>query len=69
MKVVGTKLDNNEYEKFEKYCLDSGMNKSEVLRGMIKEICADCPSNPDDLNISHNSDTTSPQPTIEIIYD
>ena len=36
MKVVGTKLDNTEYEEFEECCVENGLTKSEQLRDLIK---------------------------------
>jgi len=36
MKVVSTKLDNEEFEKFENQCSDEGCSKSETLRKLIR---------------------------------
>ena len=36
MKVVGTKLDNSEYEIFDFCCKENGLTKSEQLRDLIK---------------------------------
>ena len=36
MKVVSTKLDNTEFEKFQEKCNEKGCSKSETLREMIK---------------------------------
>lgn len=37
MKVVGTKLDNEEYDDFDVICSDCGITKSEKLRQLIKK--------------------------------
>lgn len=42
MKIVGTKLDNSDYERFEEFCLKEEMTKSEVLRDLIKQYCTSC---------------------------
>ncbi len=42
MKIVGTKLDNSDYERFEEFCLKDEMTKSEVLRDLIKQYCTSC---------------------------
>ena len=42
MKIVGTKLDNSDYEKFEDFCIKEGMTKSEVLRTLLKQYCQAC---------------------------
>ena len=39
MKIVGTKLDNSDYERFADFCLKEEMTKSEVLRDLIKQYC------------------------------
>ena len=44
MKVVGTKLDNSEYDDFDVNCSDCGMTKSEKLRELIKKFI----ENPDE---------------------
>jgi len=36
MKVVGTKLDNSDYEIFYFMCQDCGLSKSEMLRDFVK---------------------------------
>lgn len=36
MKVIGTKLDNSEYDPFEFYCNENGLTKSEQLRQLVK---------------------------------
>jgi len=59
MKVVGTKLDDSDYERFETFCIDEGLSKSEILRGMIKQYCDACE---DDLQIQ--SDELKPTVTI-----
>jgi len=60
MKVVGTKLDDSDYERFETFCIDEGLSKSEILRGMIKQYCDACE---DDLQIQSDE----PKPTVTII--
>lgn len=42
MKIVGTKLDNSDYERFEDFCLKEELTKSEVLRDLIKQYCTAC---------------------------
>ncbi|MBT5201619.1 MAG: CopG family transcriptional regulator [Thaumarchaeota archaeon] len=42
MKVVGAKLDDSDYERFETFCIDEGISKSEVIRGLIKQYCDAC---------------------------
>jgi len=42
MKVVGAKLDDSDYERFETFCIDEGLSKSEILRGLIKQYCDAC---------------------------
>ena len=42
MKIVGTKLDNSDYERFEDFCLKEELTKSEVLRDLIKQYCNAC---------------------------
>ena len=42
MKIVGTKLDDSDYEKFADFCLKDEMTKSEVLRDLIKKYCEAC---------------------------
>ena len=37
MKTVSTKLDNTDFEKFEKMCIDDEMCASEWLRESIKD--------------------------------
>jgi len=37
MKVVGTKLDDEDYVLFESCCSEKGMSKSEQLRSLIKQ--------------------------------
>jgi len=59
MKVVGAKLDDSDYERFETFCIDEGISKSEIIRGMIKQYCDACE---DDLQIQ--SDNKKPTVTI-----
>jgi len=42
MKVVGTKLDDSDYERFETFCMNKGISKSEIMRGLIKQYCDTC---------------------------
>lgn len=42
MKVVGTKLDDSEYERFQDFCNDEGLSKSEMMRGLIRQYCDAC---------------------------
>jgi len=66
MKVVGTKLDDSDYERFETFCLDEGLSKSEILRGMIKQYCDACE---DGLQIQTDESSELKNPKVEIIYD
>jgi len=50
MKVVGAKLDDSDYERFETFCIDDGLSKSEILRGLIKQYCNDCEDFSDEDN-------------------
>ena len=60
MKVVGAKLDDSDYERFETFCMDEGISKSEILRGLIKQYCDACE---DDLQ----SKSDPPKPIVTII--
>lgn len=42
MKVVGTKLDDSDFERFQKFCTDEGISKSEMMRGLIRQYCDAC---------------------------
>jgi len=46
MKIVGTKLGDSDYERFEIFRMDKGLSKSEIMRGLIKQYCSDCESHP-----------------------
>jgi len=50
VKVVGAKLDDSDYERFETFCIDEGLSKSEILRGLIKQYCNDCEDFSDEDN-------------------
>ena len=50
MKVVGAKLDDSDYERFETFCVDEGLSKSEILRGLIKQYCNACEDCSDEDN-------------------
>jgi len=52
MKVVGAKLDDSDYERFETFCMDKGISKSEIVRGLIKQYCNDCESMSNENNPS-----------------
>ena len=62
MKVVGTKLDDSEYERFETFCLDEGISKSEIMRGLIRQYCDVCE------DVLH-SPSELKNPTVEIVHD
>ena len=62
MKVVGAKLDDSDYERFETFCVDEGLSKSEILRGLIKQYCDCCE---EDLQF----DSDDKKPTVTIIDD
>ena len=57
MRVVGTKLDDDDYERFETFCMDKGIPKSEIMRDLIKQYCDDCEnySNEDELITTQDS--------------
>ncbi|MCE2507033.1 MAG: CopG family transcriptional regulator [Nitrosopumilaceae archaeon] len=42
MKVVGTKLDDSDYERFQEFCNGDGLSKSEIMRGLIRKYCDTC---------------------------
>ena len=42
MKVVGTKLDDSDFERFQTFCNDEGLSKSEIMRGLIRQYCDTC---------------------------
>ncbi|KEQ56913.1 Ribbon-helix-helix protein [Marine Group I thaumarchaeote SCGC AAA799-E16] len=42
MKVVGTKLDDSDFERFQKFCNDEGLSKSEIMRELIRQYCDAC---------------------------
>ena len=42
MKVVGAKLDDSDYDRFETFCIDEGISKSEIIRDLIKKYCDAC---------------------------
>lgn len=60
MKVVGAKLDDSDYERFETFCIDEGLSKSEIIRGLIKQYCDACD---DDLRLQSDN----PKPTVTLI--
>jgi hypothetical protein len=66
MKVVGTKLDDSDYDRFETFCIDEGVSKSEIIRGMIKRYCDTCE---DDLQTQSEKPSELRNPKVEIIYD
>ena len=55
MKIVGTKLDNSDYERFADFCLKEELTKSEVLRDLIKKFV----NNRDQLLPEQNTSHTS----------
>ena len=59
MKVVGAKLDDSDYERFETFCMDEGISKSEILRGLIKQYCDCC-----EEGLQFDSDDKKPLVTI-----
>ena len=60
MKVVGTKLDDSDYERFQEFCNDDGLSKSEIIRGLIRQYCDACEE-------SLRSVPKSVNPTVTII--
>jgi len=62
MKVVGAKLDDSDYDRFETFCIDEGISKSEIIRDLIKKYCDACD---DDLQIQSDNK----KPTVTIIDD
>ncbi|MFQ5496652.1 MAG: ribbon-helix-helix domain-containing protein [Nitrosopumilus sp.] len=65
MKVVGTKLDDSEYERFQEFCNDEGLSKSEIMRGLIKQYCDACE---DDIQLQEEPSELK-SPTVTIIDD
>jgi len=41
MKVLSTKLDNDEFEEFLEICNEEGCSKSEMLRKLVKDHLAE----------------------------
>ncbi|MCV0366304.1 MAG: ribbon-helix-helix domain-containing protein [Nitrosopumilus sp.] len=66
MKVVGTKLDDSDFERFQKHCTDEGISKSEVMRDLIKKYCDACE---DDLQLQIEKSSELKNPTVTIIDD
>jgi len=64
MKVVGAKLDDSDYERFETFCIDEGISKSEIIRGMIKQYCDVCE---EDLQLESDEPTELKNPTVTVI--
>jgi len=64
MRVVGAKLDDSDYERFETFCIDEGISKSEIIRDLIKKYCDACE---DDLQLRSDEPTEVKNPTVEII--
>jgi len=62
MKVVGTKLDDSDFERFQTFCNDEGLSKSEIMRGLIKQYCNACDDELDSASEVKN-------PTVTIISD
>jgi hypothetical protein len=60
MKVVGAKLDDSDYEQFETFCMDEGISKSEIIRGLIKQYCTACE---EELQLQ----SENPKPIVTII--
>ena len=69
MKVVGAKLDDSDYDRFETFCIDEGISKSEIIRDLIKKYCDACE---DDLKLQSEILSTkdakeTPHPEITIV--
>ena len=65
MKVVGTKLDDSDFERFQKFCNDEGLSKSEIMRNLIKEYCNAC----EEEQQLQSEPAELKNPKVEIIYD
>ena len=66
MNVVGTKLDDSDYERFQDFCNDEGLSKSEIMRDLIKKYCDACE---DDLKHQSEEPSELKNPTVTIIDD
>jgi len=66
MKVVGTKLDDSDYDLFETFCIDKGISKSEIIRSLIKQYCDDCENCLDDDHIITQDSEIKPIPKLRI---
>ena len=66
MKVVGTKLDDSDYERFQDFCNDEGLSKSEIMRDLIRKYCDACE---DDLQLQSDEPAELKNPKVEIVYD
>lgn len=64
MKIVGTKLDDSECERFEDFCIKEGKTKSEILRFIIREYCRAC-EDEEDME-RREKEKTIPKPTVTI---
>lgn len=42
MKIVGTKLDDSDFELFQTFCNDEGLSKSEIMRRLVRQYCDAC---------------------------
>ena len=64
VKVVGTKLDDSDYERFQDFCNDEGLSKSEIMRDLIRKYCDACE---DELQIQSDEPVELKNPTVTII--
>lgn len=63
MRVLGTKVDDSEYDAFNSICNDCGISKSEQLRELVKDFNKF--SGPD----RNPTPKEEPKPTVEYISD
>jgi len=64
MKVVGTKLDDSDYERFQDFCNDEGLSKSEIMRDLIRKYCDACE---DEHQLQQDEPSELKNPTVTII--
>jgi len=63
LKVIATKLDNNDYEKFNEICNEEGNSKSEELRKIVRDFI-DANKELDESEIEEE-----PKPIVRLVAD
>ena len=66
MKVVGTKLDDSDFERFQEFCNKEGLSKSELMRDLIRKYCDACE---EEVELQQDEPAEVKNPKVEIIYD